>query len=272
MALIKCPKCGKTISDKAAKCPHCGAPVLLQADSINIVKKDNSILTPKTDVPTSKKKGTNPFLIISAVVVLIIIIFCAIQFSSDPSNQNSPNAELVASEYEAKLNEFKNFTTMDLSALMLHGKVKTVTYYKGAGYRTKFDFDESGALINYEQNDDEFGTTKYEIHHEGNRLVLVQAETFGSWAEVYEIEDGKLVKYECGGDGVGSRNLYYYHDSNNWPRTETLYDYSIEEDAWIMTKSNSLTYDDIDEHGNWKNKVDQDGFAEERRTIEYYPN
>jgi hypothetical protein len=26
MALIKCPECGKEISDKAASCPHCGIP------------------------------------------------------------------------------------------------------------------------------------------------------------------------------------------------------------------------------------------------------
>ena len=26
MALIKCPECGKSISDKADKCPHCGIP------------------------------------------------------------------------------------------------------------------------------------------------------------------------------------------------------------------------------------------------------
>ena len=26
MALIKCPECGKSISDKAEKCPHCGIP------------------------------------------------------------------------------------------------------------------------------------------------------------------------------------------------------------------------------------------------------
>lgn len=27
MSLIKCPECGNSISDKAAKCPHCGVPV-----------------------------------------------------------------------------------------------------------------------------------------------------------------------------------------------------------------------------------------------------
>ena len=27
MALIKCPECGKEISDQAANCPNCGFPV-----------------------------------------------------------------------------------------------------------------------------------------------------------------------------------------------------------------------------------------------------
>lgn len=28
MALIKCPECGKEISDKAEKCIHCGCPIM----------------------------------------------------------------------------------------------------------------------------------------------------------------------------------------------------------------------------------------------------
>ena len=27
MALIKCPECGKEISDKASNCPNCGCPI-----------------------------------------------------------------------------------------------------------------------------------------------------------------------------------------------------------------------------------------------------
>lgn len=30
MALIKCPECGREISDKALTCPHCGVPINLQ--------------------------------------------------------------------------------------------------------------------------------------------------------------------------------------------------------------------------------------------------
>ena len=35
MALIKCPECGKEISDKAEKCPHCGK--ILQTKQKNII-------------------------------------------------------------------------------------------------------------------------------------------------------------------------------------------------------------------------------------------
>ncbi len=33
MALIKCSECGKDVSDKAATCPSCGAPLLAAADA-----------------------------------------------------------------------------------------------------------------------------------------------------------------------------------------------------------------------------------------------
>ncbi|WP_249303408.1 zinc-ribbon domain-containing protein [Qiania dongpingensis] len=37
MALIKCPECGKEVSDKAAACPNCGFPLDLYAEA----KRDN---------------------------------------------------------------------------------------------------------------------------------------------------------------------------------------------------------------------------------------
>lgn len=35
MALIKCPECGKEISDKAKHCIHCGYPLNMQEESIS---------------------------------------------------------------------------------------------------------------------------------------------------------------------------------------------------------------------------------------------
>ncbi|MDD6485266.1 MAG: zinc ribbon domain-containing protein [Clostridiales bacterium] len=36
MALIKCPECGKQISDKANACPQCGCPIANRPTSIKI--------------------------------------------------------------------------------------------------------------------------------------------------------------------------------------------------------------------------------------------
>ena len=37
MALIKCPECGKEISNKAIACPSCGCPIA-SLEEANIVK------------------------------------------------------------------------------------------------------------------------------------------------------------------------------------------------------------------------------------------
>lgn len=33
MALLKCPECGKEVSDAASSCPHCGRPIRDQKSS-----------------------------------------------------------------------------------------------------------------------------------------------------------------------------------------------------------------------------------------------
>lgn len=41
MALIKCPECGKEISDKAQKCIHCGYPLKSEQLDINITSDED---------------------------------------------------------------------------------------------------------------------------------------------------------------------------------------------------------------------------------------
>lgn len=50
MAMIKCPECGKEVSDKASTCPSCGCPV------------------------NGQKKGVDPKIIIAVVAVAIIAV------------------------------------------------------------------------------------------------------------------------------------------------------------------------------------------------------
>lgn len=68
MALIECSECRKQISDKAAACPHCGAPVAS-------VPSSASTSTPTTSTQPSKKK-THP----ANWVVLALIVAAALWY------------------------------------------------------------------------------------------------------------------------------------------------------------------------------------------------
>ena len=42
MALIKCPECGKKISDACDSCPHCGYPMHKSSNDVEDIDIDNS--------------------------------------------------------------------------------------------------------------------------------------------------------------------------------------------------------------------------------------
>lgn len=56
MALIKCPECGKEISDKAAACPNCGCPVAeMTTSGIVRIKMPNNIVQGWAGLFSSRK-------------------------------------------------------------------------------------------------------------------------------------------------------------------------------------------------------------------------
>lgn len=52
MALIACAECGKEISDKAAACPHCGAPVASTSPKRGTYYNDTPAPAPVTAPPS----------------------------------------------------------------------------------------------------------------------------------------------------------------------------------------------------------------------------
>lgn len=180
--------------------------------------------------------------------------------------RDSLNAAAAAQQ---ELDEFNNFSSPDLAAFLLHGKVKQIFSYSGQSY-TKCVFDETGKLVKYETGDNH-DSQGYEISHDGTTLGLVQEGTFGSWGESYEVSGKHLVSYEAGGDGVGDRIVYANYDEQGWPTTETHYDYDMMEDAWNVTGTTFVKYSDLDEHGNWLKKTTEDGEVVEQREIKYFP-
>lgn len=64
MALIKCPECGKEISDKASSCPSCGYP-------INNIKVE----TEQDRVNIRGKNTGKNFLIFGSMLFLVSMVF-----------------------------------------------------------------------------------------------------------------------------------------------------------------------------------------------------
>ncbi len=79
MALIKCPKCGKKVSENAKKCPKCGEPIKTQntLEIINNKKKELKEIIKKIKSDEKKKKKT-----ILCIATIIIVVCVIIAFSS----------------------------------------------------------------------------------------------------------------------------------------------------------------------------------------------
>lgn len=74
MALIKCPECGKKMSDKAEGCPHCGYSP----------KNDSS----KTTLNNLKGKWDNKYLII---ILIVLVGGYFLFFNKNNTNNTNPN-------------------------------------------------------------------------------------------------------------------------------------------------------------------------------------
>ena len=74
MALIKCPECGKEVSDKATSCPQCGFPLSAAISSPSLGHPSPSPSNP----PATKKDGLKRVLrvlIPSAISISFVLIF-----------------------------------------------------------------------------------------------------------------------------------------------------------------------------------------------------
>ena len=89
MALIKCPECGKEISDNAESCPHCGYPINKKEDS-----KQEEVQ--KSTEQKEKKPLKKRYLVIFIIIVLIagIIVWGCIKTSKEKKLIEQQNAEV----------------------------------------------------------------------------------------------------------------------------------------------------------------------------------
>lgn len=77
MALIKCPECGKEISDASTACIHCGYPISKNPDvqkkvKSNIENKEKE--TPKSEAEEEKTKAGCIWIGFTAIILLFFAI------------------------------------------------------------------------------------------------------------------------------------------------------------------------------------------------------
>lgn len=124
MALIKCPECGKEISDSVEKCIHCGY-----------------------EVKTEKKQKKFPF-IIGIIVIALIIICVGIKLLS---GRNANAGYYDNNKWGTSYDDIKNKYGEDISELYLSNG--TLAMYKedfngieGIYVMIQFEFDKDGGL------------------------------------------------------------------------------------------------------------------------------
>lgn len=77
MSMIKCPECGKDVSDKATVCPECGYPILENKETLK-----------KEKIKDLKKKS------LLIIPIIVIVIICAIFL------KNGSKTEAIVGEWE----------------------------------------------------------------------------------------------------------------------------------------------------------------------------
>jgi uncharacterized membrane protein YvbJ len=87
MPLIKCPACGREISNRAVACPGCGHPISSEQSSQNEATVDNS--------NNSDKKPVSPGAIILSIIILIIMICIGWSMSSSYISGSGSSDESV---------------------------------------------------------------------------------------------------------------------------------------------------------------------------------
>lgn len=72
MALLSCPECGQTVSDRAVSCPHCGSPLKATDDVVDII--DTADMPQVSGVVKTKRMK----MIVAAGVLVAVVVCIAV--------------------------------------------------------------------------------------------------------------------------------------------------------------------------------------------------
>lgn len=138
MALIKCPECGKEISDKAGECPNCGYPLEDMrvekeevAEGISVEAVDNDISKEVVEEKNVKEKKSIPkkviIGIIGGVTAIVLIIFFA---TSNVRTYNKGKELYSQKKYKEAIEKFSDLDNYKDSKKLLDKSKKMYAIQK----------------------------------------------------------------------------------------------------------------------------------------------
>ena len=110
MSLIKCPECGKRVSDKAENCPNCGCPIQPEQETKDgkgerwSFEKSPKITEKEKKEKPKKKSGCLKIILIIVAICIVIEIIGSIG-GDDEKDSSSGNENQVSTEIQNETQE-----------------------------------------------------------------------------------------------------------------------------------------------------------------------
>ena len=271
MALINCPQCGKQISDKAVKCPHCGLNFATQSTT--------EARTTISEVAKDKEKHGKKWLILTiyalclaAAIAALWVFVIADIFENKNTNNARENTEIVINADTKILDSNvpnsntpnpsvpeKKYLTQDLRMWGLFGPVRdfriSVSNTDNPSRQNEemlsIQYDAQGHFSN--TIDGNF--SKKEIaKKDGDRVIEAKRYLgeFGCISKQWSYYPNGLVKQsEFLGYEYGDDCQYYYNDAGELTRTETNSGF----EGTMLKTITTYLIKDRDEYGNWTKQI-----------------
>lgn len=172
MALIKCPECGKQVSNKAHTCPNCGCPIQNSIVQTNTISK----------IPNKRKKNSSGCLV-------IILILCLFSGFVALTAENSNTTSIISKSIDVTDKQSERITTIlekcgiETIKSIKHDTLLDNAHFKGeTGYRITIN-DDVDNIILYLKSNKKVYSIRYadnNLYAKGKVVSTIQDYTFTS--------------------------------------------------------------------------------------------
>ena len=210
MSLIKCPECGKEISNQAVSCPNCGLPnakfnIISEPSFSRIVDEEAERLNANSYQKKTTTRSNNKIILFVLVALAIVFIICVKLKKYNPNSNSSSYTSTYTPSYTAT-STYSSSTNTDSSTSSYSSPIgeditiSTGVYVVGEDIVAgKYDVDYvSGrlALLEVKKNKDSLGAETAILMGDGSSKtedIQHYSNLYLSKGNVVEITGGNLT-------------------------------------------------------------------------------